>query len=135
MEAKTRNEYEKHYGCVAVKAGSEKKVATMITNMYPEVEAYAISQVKHKSVGGIASHVSCIMVPGYIIFCTSEYHSFTELMTIQSVHRILTYDDNSWSLKDNDLFCAKWVAAHNGTVGISTVFWKVMKSRLLMDHC
>jgi len=113
---------EKAYGYLHVRAGSEKQVADIINTAFPEIESYAISQTKHKSCRGVRSYSTNIMVPGYILFRTYQGMQVSQLRALAPVFSILTYDDNQWPLRGDDLFCAKWLFNHDGAIGISVVF-------------
>lgn len=113
---------EMAYGYLHVRTGSEKQVADIINTVFPEVESLAISQTKHKSCKGVRSYSSSIMVPGYILFRTDKKTQVSHLRTLSAVFRILTYDDKKWYLRDQDLFCAKWLFDNKGSIGVSVVF-------------
>lgn len=116
------NDNELAYGYLHVRTGSEKQVADVINMAFPEIESRAITQIKHKSCKGVRSYSSSIMVPGYILFRTHKQTQVLELRKLTTVFSILTYDDKLWHLRDEDLFCAKWLFEHDGNIGVSVIF-------------
>ena len=37
-------------------------------------------------------------------------------------YHILTYDDNTWQLRGDDLLVAKWIIENNGMIGVSKLY-------------
>jgi len=122
MSNEPKPDNEKAFGYLHVRTGSEKQVSEVINMAFPEVESLAITQTKHKSCKGVRSYTSNIMVPGYILFRADKKAQVSLLRSLTPVYSILTYDDNKWYLRDQDLFCARWLFDHHGDIGVSVIF-------------
>ena len=112
----------KAYGCINVKVGDEVKVASVIHNIFPDVEVHAIMMMKHKRCKGVRSYSCDVMVPGYVFFNANADAPVSKFLTITSVNRILKYDNSDWHLRGDDLFVSKWIFDNNGVIGISVAF-------------
>jgi transcription antitermination factor NusG len=67
------------------------------------------------------------MLPGYIIFYTSEKPLWEKITGIKNVYKILSYDDGTRELKEGDLKFIKWIKNNEGKIGISKVKREGMK--------
>jgi transcriptional antiterminator NusG len=115
---------KKAYGCISVRVGDETKSVQMIEKIFPDIQAHAITQIKHKSRNGTRSYSSEIMMPGYIVFMADEDAIVSRLLKIRSVFRVLTYTEREWQLRGADLFYAEWIFQNHGEIGVSRVFMK-----------
>lgn len=122
MPYQSEAEIENAYGYLRVLGGTEGKVAALVNRMFPEVQALAITQIKHRSCRGVHSYSSSIMVPNYILFTARINMQVSQMLAITSVLQVLTYAENDWQLRGDDLFCAQWLFDHNGTIGVSVLF-------------
>ena len=111
-----------YYGCIHVRVGDEMNTARILKHVFPAVDTYAICQMKHKSQKGVRSCKACVMVPGYILFCADKDERVSQFLTIRSVYHILTYDDNTWQLRGDDLMMARWIIENDGMIGVSKLY-------------
>ena len=121
------SDHEKAYGYLQVKTGSEKKTADIINTIFPEIESYAITQIKHKSCKGFRSYSSSVMVPGYILFRANQDMRVSQLQTVGSVYQVLTYDHQRWQLRTRIYFAPNGFLITMEPLAYRLYLWKAMQ--------
>lgn len=113
---------EQSYGCLYVRVGKEQKTAEMIRRLFPAIKAIAVGQLKHQSRNGVKTVVNAILLPGYVLFQADDDFEVRRFYSLESVVRLLKYEDHSWMLRGDDLLFARWIFRMNGIVGLSKAY-------------
>lgn len=113
---------QESFGCLYVRAGKERKTVDLLRRLHPEISAFSISQMKHQSQKGVKTVTDAILLPGYVLFQADTEFEVQQFYRLESVVRLLKYEDRSWMLRGDDLAFARWIFRMNGVIGLSRAY-------------
>jgi transcription termination/antitermination protein NusG len=105
--------------CIYCATGKEEKTADLVNMLLEDVVAYPVLQEKHKSVNGDKSNVWTVLVPGYIFVYSDLPISYRNILNIDSVYKILAYQDGEACLAGSDREFAATVYKYTGRIRAS----------------
>ncbi len=125
--------------CVQCLSGHERGLAERIGLHYPEIEAIAVMQERHRSQGGTKTLTQQVMLPGYVFLFSRRPIPFHQILPVPNVVRFLSYGNaEDRVLRGEDLVFANWIKRYGGILSCSKAIREGSQLRIihgpLKDH-